>query len=514
MSIQKNQLRIGVVLSYLNLGISCIIPLLYTPIMLQVLGQAEYGLYSLSNSVISYLTLLSFGFGSTIIRYISKYRAENNKCAVERTVGLFLLLYCLVAVLVIAVGTVLSFHVEEIFHKGLTESEIDKVHILILIMTFNTALSFPMSVFSAVITSYERFIFRRLVDMISTVAAPIFNLIALYLGYASVGMALSTTVLQVVMLPLNVGYCIKRLNIKPRFGRIEAGLIREMMSFSFYAFIGTLVDLLFWSTDKVILGMLSGSVAVAIYNVGGTFNQMVINISSSISGVLTPKITGMVVLGKSKEELSDLFIRIGRLQYLIIGLIVSGFAGFGKSFIQLWAGDAYKDAYWIAILTMFPLCVPLIQNTGLSIVTAQNKHKFRSLVYLAIALVNVVSTYLVVPYLGEMGAALCSCIAYLVGQGVIMNVYYYKVTGINIPLFWKNIGAMSIVPVIMLVIRELANRFAPLSNWPSFFGNVAAYAILYSILMYIFSMNEYERSFLREPLHHVIYHLKNKLFRI
>ena len=88
--------------------------------------------------------------------------------------------------------------------------------------------------------------------------------------------------------------------------------------------------------------MLSGSVAVAIYNVGGTFNNMVMNLSTSISGVLTPRITGMVIKEASKEELTALFIRIGRLQFIIIALIVSGFTVFGQPFITLWAGDSYR----------------------------------------------------------------------------------------------------------------------------------------------------------------------------
>ena len=71
-----NELKIGSIITYINLIISTIIPLLYTPIMLRILGQEEYGLYSLSNSVISYLTLLNFGFGSAIIRFISKFRVD------------------------------------------------------------------------------------------------------------------------------------------------------------------------------------------------------------------------------------------------------------------------------------------------------------------------------------------------------------------------------------------------------------------------------------------------------
>lgn len=66
-------------MSYINLGLGTVIPFIYTPIMLRMLGQAEYGLFSLASSAVSYLSLLSFGFGSTIIRYISKYRAEKDK---------------------------------------------------------------------------------------------------------------------------------------------------------------------------------------------------------------------------------------------------------------------------------------------------------------------------------------------------------------------------------------------------------------------------------------------------
>lgn len=504
---QVNQLRIGVVLSYVNLGISCIIPFLYTPIMLHILGQAEYGLYSLANSVISYLTLLSFGFGSTIIRYISKYRAEENKEAVNRTFGFFLLLYVFLGILVFVVGLVVSNNVEPIFHKGLTESEIDEVRVLIMIMSFNTALSFPNSVFSSIITSYERYVYRKLVDMISTVAAPIFNLVALYMGFASVGMSIASTILQILMLPLNVIYCFKVLNIKPKFKRIPYSLIKEMLGFSFYIFLATIVDMLFWSTDKVILGMLASSTAVAIYNVGGTFNNMVISLSTSISGVLTPKITGMIAKDVPREQLTELFVRIGRLQYFVIALIVSGFSVFGQSFIQLWAGNEYADAYWIAILTMFPLCIPLIQNTGLSIVVAQNKHKFRSIVYLIIAIINAISTYLIVPYYGGIGAALCSCIAYFVGQGLIMNVYYYRVTGINIPLFWKNIGKMSLVPGIMLALGIAFSLRVALNNWLSFFASVIVYSLIYFVTMYKFVLNRYEKDIVQKPLQAIIKHI-------
>ena len=470
---QVNQLRSGVYLSYINLLLGSLIPMFYTPVMLKILGEAEHGLYSLANSAISYLSLLSFGFGGTIIRYIAKYRAEENKAAVQRTFGFFLVLYCALAALVMLGGWIIAENAGLIFKRSLSVPELEKIKILILVMALHTALSFPLSVITSISLAYERYVFRRSLDIISTVAGPAANLIALYLGYGSVGMAVAGTVLQAFMLIPNVVHCICILNVRPAFERMPGSLVREMVGFSAYIFLGSVVDMLFWATDKVILGMLVGTVVVSVYQIGSTFNNIVMQLSTSISGVLTPKITGMVVKDAPKEVLTELFIRVGRIQFFVVALVVTGFAVFGQSFVLLWVGESYADAYWIAVLTLFPLCIPLIQNTGLSVVIAQNKHKFRSIVYLMIAIANVISTYLVVPYLGGIGAALCSCISYLIGQGLIMNIYYYKVIGIDIPLFWKTILKLAVFPAGMMAVGLLIMRWMSFDNWVSFFAAVA-----------------------------------------
>lgn len=492
---KPNQLRAGVVLSYLNMGLGSLIPFFYTPVMLRLLGQSEYGLYGLANSVTGYLSLLSFGLGSTIVRYLSMYRANGEKEQEERTMGLFILLYSAVAVLVLIGGWVLSNNVEPIFHRGLTGDELMKIRILVRIMAFNLAISFPISVFGSVIVAHERYVYRQCINLLSTVAAPCANLVALFLGYASVGMAVAGTVMQVVMLPLYVVYCAHRIGLRPRFSRMPSGLIKEMFGFTAFVFLGSIVDMLFWATDKVILGMEASTVAIAVYNIGVTFNSMMTNLSTAVSGVLQPRVTVMVTREAPADQLTELFIRVGRLQYLIIALVLSGFVVFGRQFLQIWAGDGYADSYWIALITLIPLTVPLIQNAGINIVMAQNKHKFRSIVYLVIAVVNVISTYLVVPYLGGFGAALCSGVSYVLGQGIIMNWYYWKKTKINIPLFWRNILKMSIFPIILMLIGLFSSRYIAYdSNWLIFFAGALIYAAVYAIGMYAFCMNEYEKS--------------------
>lgn len=372
---------------------------------------------------------------------------------------------------------------------------------LVRIMAFNTAISFPISVFSSVVTAHERYVYRQTVNILSTIAAPCANLVALYLGMGSIGLTLVTTILQFAMLPLNAYYCFKVLRLRPKFRQLPMRLIKELIGFSFYIFVGSIVDMLFWSTNRVILGMFTSTSVVAVYNIGATFNGMMTNLSTAFSGVLTPKVTVMVTKKAGPGSLTELFVRVGRLQYYLIALALSGFIVFGKDFIVLWAGEEYKQSFYIALLTLVPLTVPLIQNTGLSIVVAQNKHKFRSIVYLIIALCNVISTYLLVPLLGAIGAALCAAVSYTLGQGIIMNIYYYKVIKINIPLFWENIGVQSIIPGVLIIVFSIIVSQLQDISWTKLILLILIYIFLYAIGMYHFIMNDYERNIIYTPLY-------------
>ena len=169
-------------------------------------------------------------------------------------------------------------------------------------------------------------------------------------------------------------------------------------------------------------------------------------------------------------------------------------------FIILWAGPEYENAYYIALVTLIPLAIPLIQNTGLSIVVAQNKHQFRSIVYLVIAIFNVISTYLIVPYWGALGAAFCSGISYVIGQIIIMNVYYYKVTKLDIPMFWKNIGKMTVIPSAMVILGIWICSKSNPTSWGILILEILVYTFVYSLSMYFIVMNNYEKDVVRKPI--------------
>lgn len=496
---KKDQLKSGAILSYLNLLIGNIIPFIYTPIMLRMLGQAEYGLYGIAQSIMGYIGLLNLGVGGTIVRYLSKYRSRGDRDQEARVIGLFIKIYSVICVLILLAGLIFSCNIQ-VYSRSLSADEADTLRILVILMTINTALFLPFSVFSSAVLAYERYVFNKAVSMLSGIASPLLNLLLLFLGFGSVGLVLSSTALNFITYGIYTWYSITRLGIRPSFRKTSPGLLKEILGFSLFVFLASMVDIFYWSTDKLIIGWAIGAAATAVYNIGASFNTYITSLSTAISGLLIPRLTNMAVNNVPQEQFTALFIKIGRLQFILISFIISAFVAFGRQFIALWAGTGYEDAYYVALLTMIPVTVPLIQNTGLNILYALNKHQFRSIVYLCIAILNVILTFWWVEDFGIIGAAAATCISYVLGNILIINWYYYKRIGLDITQFWKNILKMSPVMLLSGIIWCLFLDKIQINNWILFFALALVYTALYFILAYFFMMNEYERDLLRVPL--------------
>lgn len=495
-----NQLKAGAVLNYVIILLNTLVGLLYTPYMLRMLGQSEYGLYSLVASVISYLTILDLGFGNAIVRYTAKFRTEGKQAEQYEMFGMFFLLYIAIGLLVLLLGSLLYFNVNVIFDKTMTIAEIEKAQVMLLLLVFNLAFTFPMSIWGAIITAYERFVFPRILNIIRIVLNTVVMICLLYMGYKALALVVVQTIFNVLTLILNYIYCKKELSIKMYFRNFRWEFLKEVAIYSFWIFLNAIMDRIYWSTGQFVLGATVGTAAVAVFAVAIQLEHMYMMFSTSISSVFLPKVTGMVTTSNDKKMISDLFIRTGRIQFIVMSLILSGFIVFGKQFILLWAGPGYEDAYIITLLFFVALFIPLIQNLGITILQARNQMKFRSLLYIGIAVLALIFQVILAKKYEGIGCAFAVAGALLLGQGLIMNIYYQKRQGIDIVAFWKEIIKMSIVPIIISVVFRLVISEYNIDSWSEWLIFVSLFVAMYLPIFYLFSMNKYEKDLLKLPL--------------
>ena len=489
------QIKLGMILSYINLGIGNLIPFFYTPIMLELLGQSEYGLYKIAGSTTSYLSLMAFGIGSAVSRFIIKARTLEGKEAEERMFGLFNLLFQTIALLTLIVGGLITWKLDLIYGASLTAAELSRMRVLVGLMVINTAVSFSATSYNAVVSSHERFLFIHSINVISTIGTPVMNLVILFMGYRSVGMAVVSLALNVIVRLVYMGYVRHALDIRPKYGQMPTNAIREIFAFSFWVFVSNIVEQIYSATDTVIIGAIPelATIGAAIYSIGYTFTNIMFSLSQIMPGFFAPKVNKMVFTGCSDGELTDLMIKVGRMQGFLVALVCSGFVAFGQPFIECYVGSGYEESYWVAVFVMIPNCIPLVQSVAHSILQAKNMHQFRSKVYLGIALLNIIGTLLLVRKFGVVGAAIPTGASYLIGHGLIMNWYYWKKVKLDIPRFWKSMLPLYGVAVALCAVTLAVSKWVDLYSWTRLLAGIVVYTLVYIMCMWTAVVNKEEK---------------------
>ena len=509
-----NQIRLGSAISYVQIGLSILISLFYTPTMIRLLGRSEHGLYTTVTSAISMLSILDLGFGSGYIRYYARYRKENDQEAIEKLNGLFMLIFSVIGCVALLCGLYLSGHLDMVFDQGLTEEEYFTARVLMLLLTANLAISFPMSVFQNIILAHERFIFLKLLMVLKTVVSPMLTLPLLLMGYRSIAMVTVTVLLSLITDCVYAWYCFRHLHCRFRFRGFEPGIIRGLFAYTGFIAVNIIVDQINWNVDKVLIGRYRGTAAVSVYSAGSMIHQYFQQFSTSISNFFTPRVHHLFqayqgVQEKLDQELTGLFIRVGRVQFLLLALIASGLCLFGRTFFHCWLGDEYADSYAIMLLLVLPTLIPLIQNTGIEIQRAENRHRFRSIAYGLMALLNLGLSIVLCRRYGGIGAALGTALSVLAANGLIMNVYYQKRCGLNIVLFWKNILRMALGLVLPVPVGIALNHLLKAQTWMILILKIVIYSAVYCLSMWLISMNPEEKSIFKKAAS-LLFHFPKK----
>lgn len=505
---QVSQKKAGVLLSYLAQVIHILSGILYTPIMLRLLGQSEYGLYQLVASVVSYLNVLSLGFGSSYMRFYSRVKKQGDEEKVAEFNGMYLTIFLIIAVVCLLCGVVLIENIEWVFGDGLTAQEYPKAKILLALMVFNLALTFPGGAIDSFITAYEQFIFQRIIRVLQYLFNPFLTLPLLLLGYGSIAMVLVTTFLTVAKIAISIWFCRKQLKVKIRFRGFQLSLLKEMWIFTFFICINMIADQINWNVDKVLLGRFSGTVAVAIYGIAGQLNTMYMQLSTTISNVFIPQVNRIVVDSNDNRLLTELLAKVGRIQFLILSLISCGFIFLGREFIYIWAGEGYEHSYAITLLLILPATIPLAQNMTLEIMRAKNMHKVRSFMYFAMAITNVVISIPCIRLWGAEGAALGTAVTLILGDCIFMNIYYHKRVGLNMIYYWEQI--LRFIPAFLVIItcEIIVTYCLRMDSVILFLVHGIIYMLVFGSAMWFLGLNQTEKELIRGPLRKIGHILK------
>lgn len=506
----NNELKIGACINYIAIALNLATSLFLTPFIIQSLGLEEYGIFMLSNTVIVWLTLTDLGFGTTVSKYIITYRAKNQHEQQAHFLGQSILLYLAIAIITSGLGFFFFFKLDVIF-PALTSSQFETLEILYLLTLGNLILAIPMKPLGCIPGAYQKFVIPGVVQLIATIIQTSLIIVLLLYGFKSIGLTVLMVVMNFILLVWRIYYSLSVLGAKIAFKRPDWALYREMLGFSIWVFMNQIMDLFYWKAGAPVLANTCGVVAVALFTMGISFSRYFMTASTAISGVVSPKLMHMVAEGASKMQLTEVMIKAGRLQLCVLMIILLGFVSHGMNFLSLWVGDTIQgnvfDVWLGALIVLVPLMLPLTQNVGIAILQSLNIHKGRAIILFYSSLICVVLGAILSMYIGVLGMFIGTAISLIVGQGIMINIYYQKKAGLHIDLFFRKTFLPIALPTIILsVVGYLFCAYINVDTWGQFFISASIYGAISMAILFILYLNPEEKRLFLSPF--------KKLFKI
>jgi O-antigen/teichoic acid export membrane protein len=488
--------KLGIMLGYLAITLRNILNLLLIPFIIHYVGVSHYGVYSLVAALAGYLVILEFGLSNTVIRFLSLYQANFETEKSSQFIGVMFSIYSFISLTAIVAGAILYLQLDSIFSTSLTVEEVELLKVSFLVLLVNVVITLLGNTYTGIISAYEKFTFQKIVEIFAFLFRCTLIFYGLTNGFGIIAITVIDTFINLIQTLIRMYFVHRKLLIRMSFNYPDTSTIKEIFTYTFFIALNVIVNQINWRVDNFIIGTLTDSRSLGIFNIGSQFILSFIAFASAISNVFTPKIIKMVSLNSTPLQLTEELVKIGRLQLIVLGFIFISFFSYGELFIQLFVGDEFYLAYWVALISMLPFTFVLVQTSTNAVLQAMNKHKVRSILLVVTALLNIIISIALVKQIGMIGASIGTGLTLFLGELVLVNIYLVKYIKLDMAYFYIQLIKGCFPAILLCGICSYLFSFNLSRSWLDLIIGCLFTFVVYSVLSYVLTLTPQEKKFL------------------
>lgn len=488
-----DQLKMGAMLAYFTMAFNIVAGLIYTPWMVAKIGQADYGLYTLANSLIA-IFMLDFGLGSAVSRYIAKYRAEGRMDAIRDIMGVIYKLYILIDAVILVVLTVLYFFLGSIYVE-LTPAELEKFRILYVIVAIYQLIAFPLAPLDGILNAYEKFtqlkicsLLYRVLSVVAVVAVLAFSSDVRIVIFATVSAHLITIFTKYALTK-------KYVNLRVNFRAGGRDIYAKLFSFTAWTTVISIMQRFTHSFAPSVLGITSGALEIGLYSPAVQIEGYFYSLGMAVNGLFLPRVSRYIA-NEEEDQILNLMIKVGRYQAMLLGLAFIGFICVGQDFMTLWMGPNYAKSYYLTIIILLPTLISATQQIAKTAVIAKKLVKYQALCMSVTGVLGLGISYLLSMKIGALGVCIGTALTSLANISY-MNIIYKKKAGINVFEFYKKCY-LKLIPcyAVVLVLGITVSKLIPLTGWFGLGVKAVAVGVIFALTMLIGYTTKAEKNLL------------------
>lgn len=440
-----NRLVSGGLLRAISLILSIVIAFLMMPFVIHNLGERWYGLWVIVGSLIGYYGVLDFGLSSACQRFIAKAIHNNEDGEVNTVVNSSFLLFSVLSLFSILVTFCILWLSPIFFHQ---KEELQTFQIVISILGLKTAVMFPFMVFNGIVSAHLRYDIDSYIEIFKLIVRTTLIFLYLTMGYSIVALATITLITEItgyILIAIAAKKIYSPLNISYKF--IDRALFSKLLNYSKFTFLASIGDILRFRIDDLVIAKFIGLALVTHYAIAIQLINYIGQFLNTILGGFLPVFTKYAAQNNN-DTLKDKFLLVTEISVFSTLLIVPTIMIVGESFIQLWMGEKFTDAYYPLLILGFAAILAGCNRVCITVLYAKAQHHYFAKVNILEGIANLVLSLILVQDYGIIGVALGTAIPTIVVKTFLLPKYSCNLLGIKLSLYYKLLLKYAIVSLL------------------------------------------------------------------
>lgn len=479
-------------------AIRIIVLFVTTPLMVEKLGEENYGVWLVAIAIIGYLRFFDLGVSFSGTRFLGRALGSEDEEEYDKVIEKLSYLFSRIGLCVLISSIILSAIVPLV---ASTDSPLSQSRYLLFGLGTTTAIRFWTQIFEVQLKSHVRYDLIALASICKTIVQGGLVIACLLAGFGLIALLIVFVFSDLINQLLLITFS-KQVDSRTKFlfPRRRPDGIASLIRYSVYAMITNVGTTLRNGIDPLVVGAFSGLATVPVYSIGARFLTIFTDAINALFGGNFLAAFSQMDGRNDREQLIASFKRSVRLSASIATLGGSILMMVGPSFIERWMGTDFFQSGKILLILTPPTVLMLAQYPIWGFFFSQNKQHWLAVLTLCGGGLNLVLSIYLAGIYGVYGVILATAIELFTVFGLIVPYLVARVCEFTV-FHYLLILIRSSTPIIAVVLPLYLLTGSFLA--PSYFC-IGIYSI---ILMgaslpplWFFSLHASDRSALREVL--------------
>lgn len=479
---------------YLVMGITTIIGLYNSRIILSTLGVEDFGIYSLVYGLVLLFSFINGSMSGTIQRFFSVSIGKKDEKSLREYINSSIIIHILIAIFVL----ILSKTIGEWFLLNkmvFSEAKKEAVYIVYQITMISFLLQILSTPAQAILIAYEKMWVTSFISALTSVGKLISILIVLNTKSESNLVFFCELCLIFSVIQMLLFYITSDIISKVNFS-VDPKRLKELSKFAFWSFIGDISSVLKNQGTAINLNLFFGAQINAAYGIANQVCGNLNNLSNMLTKAASPKI--VMLFNSDKEEQSHkLVTQLSKVSFSLLFVVSIPFLFVTKDVLILWLGSVPDYSIQFTRLSVISALIEVSSIPLMVLSKATGKIKRYQAIVGGVLLLNLPVSYFVL-LITKIPESVYYVFIFNSAIALICRLTILKRTA-NLPIlyFIKNVFikiSCLVISVLLcfLIIMYLAHSFTIL-----YMLNVCVILPIFALIFtYTFILNNSEKLFI------------------